>query len=60
LYAVTVVDRSRTRGFRLVGPGVDRRTSNAFVGTTTWNLHLVRGTYRYGTVARLTGRLVVR
>jgi hypothetical protein len=58
-YAITVVDRSRTRGFRLVGPGVNRRTSAAFIGTTVWNVRLARGTYRFGTGARLAGRLIV-
>jgi hypothetical protein len=58
-YAITVVDRSKTRGFRLVGPGVDRRTSAAFVGTTVWNVRLARGTYRFGTGLPLAGRLVV-
>jgi hypothetical protein len=58
-YAITVVDRSKTQGFRLVGPGVRRATSAAFVGTTTWHVRLARGTYRYGGGTRLRGRLVV-
>jgi len=58
-YAITVVDRSRTLGFRLVGPAVNRRTSAAFVGTTVWKVRLVRGAYRFGTRLPLAGRLVV-
>jgi hypothetical protein len=59
-YRLSVADRSRSRNFHLVGPGVDRRTTNKFTGTVTWRLHLVAGRYRYGSDPRLTGRLVVR
>ncbi len=58
-YAIRIADRSRTRGFRLVGPGVSRRTAKAFVGTVTWRATLRKGVYRFGTDLRLTGRLVV-
>jgi hypothetical protein len=58
-YRLTITDRSRTRNFHLVGPGVNRRTGKAFMGTVTWNVRLVRGTYRYGNDPRLTGRLLV-
>jgi hypothetical protein len=58
-YAISVTDRSKTRGFRLAGPGVARRTAKAFVGTTTWRVTLARGSYRYGTDLRLTGLLKV-
>jgi hypothetical protein len=58
-YAITVTDRSRTRGFRLIGPGLARQTGKAFVGTVTWHVRLVHGTYRYGTDVRLSGRLTV-
>jgi hypothetical protein len=58
-YRLTISDRSRTRNFHLVGPGVNRRTGKPFVGTVTWNVRLVRGTYRYGNDPRLTGRLFV-
>jgi hypothetical protein len=47
-YAVTVVDRSRTKPFVLRGPGVSQQTGARFVGTKTWTVDLVRGTYRYG------------
>ena len=39
-YAIMVSDRSNLRGFRLDGPGVSRRTTKAFVGTTTWRVAL--------------------
>jgi hypothetical protein len=58
-YRLTVSDASRTRNFHLVGPGVNRRTGKAFVGTVTWNVRLKRGVYRYGNDPRLTGRLFV-
>lgn len=54
-----VTDRSRTRNFHLIGPAVNRRTGMAFAGTVTWTLRLARGTYRFGSDPRLTGRLVV-
>lgn len=50
---VTVSDRSPKLGFRLAGPGVSRRTSEAFRGTVTWRVTLARGTYRYGAGRRL-------
>jgi hypothetical protein len=59
-YLVSVSDRSRSRGFRLVGPGIVRRTGTAFVGTARWTLRLRAGTYRYGDQRKLVGRLVVR
>ena len=58
-YRLRVVDRSRTRNFHLIGPGVNRRTSNAFSGSVTWTLQLQPGTYRFGSDPKLIGRLVV-
>ena len=58
-YRMTVVDRSHSRNFHLVGPGVNRRTSLAFRGTATWVLQLRAGAYRFGSDPRLSGRLVV-
>jgi hypothetical protein len=57
---LTVSDRARTRGFRLVGAGLDRRTGVAYTGTATWRLRLRSGTYRFGDQRTLAGRLVVR
>lgn len=59
-HVMTVADRSRTRGFRLVGPAIDRKTGNAYVGRTSWRLRLRTGTYRFGDQRRLVGRLIVR
>jgi plastocyanin len=47
-YAITVRDRSDFHNFRLRGPGrVNKATGVAAVGTKTWTVRLVRGTYRY-------------
>ncbi len=58
-FRLTVVDRSRSRNFHLVGFGVNRKTGKAFTGTVTWTIDLTTGTYRYGSDPKLTGRLVV-
>ena len=36
--AITVRDRSATRGVRLSGAGVSKSTGVTFVGTATWNV----------------------
>jgi plastocyanin len=56
---MVVRDRSRTAGFRLAGPGVSKRTTAAFVGTTTWSLRLGKGSYRFG-AKLLSGTLTAR
>jgi plastocyanin len=58
-YRITVNDRSKTRNFHLVGPGVNKSTGKAFMGRTTWTVQLRAGSYRYGADPKLTGRLVV-
>ena len=58
-YRVTVSDRSRTRNFHVVGPGLNRRTGKTFTGSVTWRVQLAPGTYRFGSDPSLTGRLVV-
>ena len=58
-YKLTVSDRSRTRNFHLVGPGVNRRTSKKFTGKATWQVALSAGVYRFGSDPRLAGRLAV-
>jgi hypothetical protein len=58
-YRVTVSDRSRTRNFHLVGPGVNRRTGKTFTGRVTWRVQLAAATYRFGSDPRLASRLVV-
>lgn len=47
LFRITVRDRSRAHNFHLVGPGVNKKTSVAFRGTTTWTVRLRPGTYRF-------------
>ncbi len=58
-YRITVTDRSKTRNFHLVGPGVNKRTGKAFMGRVTWTVQLRTGAYRYGADPRLPGRLAV-
>jgi hypothetical protein len=58
-YRLTVVDRSKSRNFHLVGFGVNRKTGKAFKGTVAWTIDLAPGTYRFGSDPKLTGRLVV-
>jgi plastocyanin len=60
-YRVVVRDSSKRHNFHLAGPGVNRRTTAAFTGTTTWALRLKRGAYRFGSDPEpLEGRLRVR
>jgi plastocyanin len=58
-YRITVRDNSKTKNFHLVGPHVNRKTTNAFVGTVTWTVKLEAGTYRYGSDPKLTKTLKV-
>ena len=58
-YRLTVVDRSKTRNFHLVGFGVNRKTGKPFTGSVTWTIELAPGMYRFGSDPKLTGRLVV-
>jgi F5/8 type C domain len=61
-YTLSVTDSSATANLHLIGPGVNRRTSRRFTGTTTWPLTLRPGTYRYGSDRphhQLRGRFVV-
>jgi plastocyanin len=58
---ITVVDRSRTDNFHLVGPGVNRKTGVAFRGRVTWTVTLQAGRYKYRSDRhkRLQGALTV-
>jgi len=47
LYTIVVRDRSAIHNFRLIGPGVNKATGVAFVGTRTWSLRLKVGLHRY-------------
>ena len=53
-YTLTISDASASQRFRLVGPGTDRSTGGAFVGSAIWGINLRQGTYRYQTVGRMT------
>lgn len=46
-YAIVVRDRTTQHNFHLVGPGVNRRSGVAAVGTTTWKLKLSKGLLRF-------------
>ena len=63
-YRITVRDRSEHHNFHLVGRGVNKRTSVAFVGTQTWTVTLRKGrTYRFVCdphARSMRGRLRVR
>jgi hypothetical protein len=51
-YNIVIHDGTKRDGFRLVGPGVDRRTPTGFVGRRVWRVDLRAGAvYRYGTTA---------
>ena len=58
---ISVIDRSRTDNFHLVGPGVNRKTGVAFRGRATWSVTLQAGryTYRSDKHKRLHGALTV-
>jgi plastocyanin len=56
-----VTDRSKSANFHVAGKGVNKRTGMTFRGSVSWSLHLVAGTYRYGSDGRgLTHKLRVR
>jgi hypothetical protein len=46
-YSVVVRDRSKAHNFHLVGIGVNKKSSVAAVGTTTWKLKLSKGVLRF-------------
>jgi plastocyanin len=46
-YRIVVRDRSSMHNFHLTGPGVNKRTTVGFRGTTTWTLRLRAGRYRF-------------
>jgi plastocyanin len=46
-YSVVVRDRSKLHNFHLVGKGVNRKSTVAGIGTTTWKLKLAKGTLRF-------------
>jgi plastocyanin len=46
-YRFVINDRSDLHNFHLIGPGVNKKTTVAFTGTTRWTLTLRAGTYTY-------------
>jgi plastocyanin len=46
-YEIEVNDESTMHNFHLTGPGVDMRTTEAFVGRVTWNVTLQNGRYSF-------------
>jgi plastocyanin len=46
-YEIEVNDHSGMHNFHLSGPGVDRRTTEAFVGRETWTVTLQDGRYTF-------------
>jgi hypothetical protein len=61
-YTFVVTDTSKTRSFKLDGPGVHKKTSVKGTGRSTWTVTLKRGVYTVtGTGSpRLRQRLTVR
>src|SRR5262245_7422402 len=54
-YTVTVSDLSRSLGYTLAGPGVDKSTGKRFRGAVMWGIHFRPGTYHV-TSGAATGR----
>jgi hypothetical protein len=46
-YSIVVRDRSKLHNFHLVGKGVNRKSTLAGIGTTTWKLKLAKGVLRF-------------
>jgi hypothetical protein len=46
-YTIVVRDRGSIHNFRLRGPGVNKATGIAFVGSRTWTVRLRPGRYTY-------------
>jgi hypothetical protein len=46
-YTIQVQDKAAEHNFHLTGPGVDQATDIDFVGSATWTVTFVDGTYRF-------------
>ena len=46
-YSIVVRDRSKAHNFHLVGSGVNKKSSVAAIGTTTWKVKLSKGALRF-------------
>jgi NitT/TauT family transport system substrate-binding protein len=51
-YTFVVTDSSKTQNFRLAGPGVNKSTTRAGTGRSTWTLTLKKGTYTFSSSGR--------
>jgi copper binding plastocyanin/azurin family protein len=46
-YTIRIRDLSPIHNFHLFGPGVNKKTSVAGMGSSTWTVRLTAGVYRY-------------
>jgi plastocyanin len=46
-YTFVIADKATIHDFHLTGPGVNKTTTVAGTGTTTWKVTLKKGTYKY-------------
>ena len=46
-YSIKIEDKSNIHNFHLIGPGVNKKTSVAFKGETSWKITLKPGRYTY-------------
>ena len=46
-YTIKVEDKSAIHNFHLIGPGLNKKTTVAFRGETTWRVRLRPGRYTY-------------
>jgi plastocyanin len=46
-YTIKVEDKATIHDFHLIGPGLNKKTSVAFKGETTWTIKLKPGRYTY-------------
>ena len=46
-YTFKISDKSNIHNFHLSGPGVNKKTSVAGTGSSTWTVKLTKGTYKY-------------
>ena len=61
-YTIVIHDKSNIHNFHLFGNGVNKRTSVAAIGTTSWTVKLTKGIYRFQCdphAAIMNGRLRV-
>ena len=46
-YTFKIADKSPIHNFHLIGPGVNKMTTVAAVGNSTWTIALKKGVYKY-------------